>query len=188
MLETERTVLRPWTESDASDFLPVFGDHDAMRFWNTPLLATEDKVRAMIRRSRTASPKHHRAFAVVLKATGHAIGLVNYHHREPTNRRLEIGFITAPRFHRQGYTQEAVSALLSHCFTSLNTHRVEALTDPQNAGSRALLERIGFKQEGEPLRQRIILGSGTFGDQIVYSRLATDNGHGAIATPTQASA
>ena len=128
----------------------------------------------MISRSRAASPEQHQAFAVISKENGSVVGMVNFHHREPTNRRLEIGFITAPQYQRQGLTLEAVTALMTHCFVVLHTHRIEALTDPQNTGSRALLERAGFKQEGGCLRQRIILGNGSFGDQIVYSRLADD--------------
>lgn len=75
---------------------------------------------------------------------------------------------------RQGFAREAVSAFVMHCFEGLNTHRVEAMTDPDNLASRALLERVGFKQEGGRMRQRIILGNGRFGDQLVFARLADD--------------
>jgi len=44
---------------------------------------------------------------------------------------------------------------------------------PENQ-SRYEKSGLGFKQEGGPLRQRIVHGNGTFGDQIIYALLASD--------------
>lgn len=128
----------------------------------------------MIERSLAASVDQHQGFAIIQKDTSRAIGLVNYHHRETANRRLEIGFILAAEHQGQGFAHEAVSAFVIHCFKSLNSHRIEALTDPDNLASQTLLERTGFKREGDRLHQRIILGNGRFGDQLVYARLADE--------------
>jgi [ribosomal protein S5]-alanine N-acetyltransferase len=175
MLQTANTRLRSWSQEDADDLLAVFGDPQVMRFWNTPPATSVADVRAMIGRSIAASEDHHKGFAIVLRETGRVVGFINYHHREAAHRRLEIGFILAAAHQQRGLAREVVSAFLTYCFGELQSHRVEALTDPMNIGSRTLLERVGFKQEGGLLRQRIILGNGHFGDQIVYARLVSDS-------------
>jgi ribosomal-protein-alanine N-acetyltransferase len=38
--------------------------------------------------------------------------------------------------------------LLDHCFTSLDTHRIEARIEPGNHASIGLAEALGFVQEG----------------------------------------
>ena len=69
---------------------------------------------------------------------------------------------------------EAVSTFVGFCFDELASNPIEAFTDPKNVASGRLLARLGFKQEGGPLRQRIVHGNGTFGDQIIYALLASD--------------
>ena len=54
--------------------------------------------------------------------------------------------------------QEAVSAILTHCFTALNTHRVEAEIEPGNVRSARLAQRLGFKPEGL-LRDRLFVAN-----------------------------
>jgi ribosomal-protein-alanine N-acetyltransferase len=175
-IHTERTSMRPWNEDDASDLFEVFSSPEAMRFWNAPPTPSVDAVRANIARSIAAPAEVHKSFAIILRETGRAIGLVNYHHREPANRRLEIGYILSPAHQGRGLAHEAVSAFVTFCFIEFACNRVEALTDPENVASSKLLERLGFKCEGGPLRQRILLGDGTFGDQVVYALLASERG------------
>jgi RimJ/RimL family protein N-acetyltransferase len=54
--------------------------------------------------------------------------------------------------------QEAVSAVLSHCFATLDTHRVEAEIEPDNVRSARLAQRLGFQQEGL-LRDRLFVAN-----------------------------
>ena len=82
--------------------------------------------------------------------------MINYHARQPSNRRLALGCILIPRFQGRGYTQEAVGAVLAHCFTTLNTHRIEAEIEPENVRSVRLAQRLGFQREGL-LRDRLFV-------------------------------
>jgi len=52
--------------------------------------------------ARATSPHSHQAWAVAEERADRCIGMVNYHHREAHNRRLEIGYILAPSHQRQG--------------------------------------------------------------------------------------
>ena len=174
VLETPRLTLRPWCEDDAAAMHVIFGDPEAMRFWNTaPSRCAEDLLPG-IRRSVSAPPEFHAAWAVVLKETGVPIGFLNYHHREVSNARLEIGYILARAFWGQGLAGEAVSALLDHCFGAPEVNRVEALIDPDNAASVRLAERMGFQLESGRMRQRLKMPDGRFADSLMYGLLAAD--------------
>ena len=86
------------------------------------------------------------------KRSNRCIGMVNYHHRQARNGKLEIGYIMALAMQRRGLMTEAVMALLAYCFGELAVNRVEALIRPDNAASIQLAERLGFRCEGGPLR------------------------------------
>jgi len=174
VLETARLTLRPWAEEDAAAMLVIFSDTDAMRFWDTPPSRSEADVLQVIRRSRAAPPEFHAAWAVVLKQTGRAMGFVNYHHRELRSCRLEIGYILARTFWRQGLAAEAVSALLDHCFCDLQSNRIEALIDPANQASIRLAERLGFRLESGLMRQRLKMPDGRFAGLLMFGLLAAD--------------
>jgi|GEM_PF-4645463 len=81
--------------------------------------------------------------------------MINYHQRQPWNRRLELSWILAPAFWRQGLMTEAARIVLHHCLTELDTHRVEATIEPENTASRALAAKLGFVLESGPLRDRL---------------------------------
>ncbi len=171
LLKSDRLLLRPWIEKDAPELLAAFGDPETMRFWNTPPLRTAGELADQITRSRSASPDQHAAWAVLLKEEGRVVGMVNYHHRDLRNRRLEVGFIACPAYQRQGYMREAVRALIQHCFVTLDVHRIEAMIAPQNTRSVALVERLGFKLEGGPLRDRLALAGDSWMSVLVYALL-----------------
>jgi ribosomal-protein-alanine N-acetyltransferase len=163
--------LRPWSEADAEAMLPLFSDAAVMRFWSTPPVVSLDLMRAQICRSVAASPDLHAAWLVALKPTGAAIGFVNYHHREIGNRRLEIGYLIGSGHWRQGFAAEAIRALIAHCFDALFTHRIEATVDPANVASIHLLERLGFRCEGGPMRARLWTSNGRSLDAMMYALL-----------------
>ena len=94
------------------------------------------------------------------KRSDRCIGMVNYHHREARNEKLEIGYILAPAQQGRGLMTEAVAALVAYCFGELAAHRIEALIHPDNTASIRLVERLGFLCEGGPLRDRWRRGDG----------------------------
>jgi RimJ/RimL family protein N-acetyltransferase len=60
-------------------------------------------------------PHSYQAWAIAEKRGNRCVGMVNYHHREPHNQRLEIGYILAPS---QGPMTEALQALVAYRFES----------------------------------------------------------------------
>lgn len=68
---------------------------------------------------------------------------------------------------------EAPRIVLHHCFTELDTHRVEATIEPENTASRALAAKLGFVLESGPLRDRLC-ADGQFRSVLMYGLLRPD--------------
>jgi ribosomal-protein-alanine N-acetyltransferase len=172
-LEGQRLVLRPLRDSDAEALHVAYGDAETMRYWD--MLPSRDVLQtaARIGRSLGVGEFWHGIWAVIRRHDDRFVGIVNYHHREPWNRRLELGWMLAAPYRGQGFMNEAVTLVLRHCFTAMEVHRVEASINPLNTASRALAIRLGFRQESEVLRDRLCV-DGVFQDMILYGMLVSD--------------
>lgn len=112
------------------------------------------------------------AFTVRRLADDRIVGLTNYLHLDPANRRLEIGGTWyAASAQRTAVNTETKLLLLTRAFTELECLAVELRTHSANAASRAAIERLGAKLDGV-LRHHVIMPDGSLRDTAVYSILA----------------
>ena len=160
-LDTARLRLRCLTIEDAPAAHQAYGDPGVMRFWDMPPSIDLEETERRLKRSLSVEPHWHATWAVLARPDGQLpdnqfIGMINYHARQPWNRRLALGWILISRFQRRGFMEEAVRAVLTHCFNTLNTHRVEAEIEPDNLRSARLAQRLGFQREGL-LRDRLFV-------------------------------
>ena len=175
-LATKRLRLRQFESRDVEGLHTCFGDREAMRYWNFPPCETQAESERWVKiLEKNTSPYAFLAWALADKRSDRCIGMVNYHHREAQNRRLEVGYILAPAQQGRGLMTEAMQALLAYCFEELSVHRVQALIHPDNGASIALAKRLGFRCEGGPLRDYWRVGDG-FLDVMMYALLAGERG------------
>jgi ribosomal-protein-alanine N-acetyltransferase len=151
---TDRLRLRRLVLEDAPGLHLAYSGPDSMRFWDGPPSRSVAETEERIGRSLSTDPSWHVAWALLARQNAQFIGMVNYHGRQDAHRRLALGWILVPRYERQGYTAEALEALLRYCFQTLRMHRVEAEIEPANWRSIRLAERVGFRSEGL-LRDRL---------------------------------
>lgn len=83
-----------------------------------------------------------------------------------------IGYWIGRPFARQGYMREAIGALVHHAFTAMDLSRVEAACLPENAASRGVLEKSGFKYEG--VAQSYLQIDGRWRNHVLYANLRGD--------------
>ncbi|MBN2630437.1 MAG: GNAT family N-acetyltransferase [Rhodobacteraceae bacterium] len=83
-----------------------------------------------------------------------------------------IGYWVAEPFTRRGYMREAILAVVHHAFTVLDLSRIEAACLPENAASRGVLEKTGFKYEG--VAQSYLQINGRWRNHVLYSALRAD--------------
>ncbi|TAG26434.1 MAG: N-acetyltransferase [Rhodobacterales bacterium] len=83
-----------------------------------------------------------------------------------------LGYWIGQPFSRQGYMREAILALTHHAFTRLDLSRMEAACLPENAPSRGVLEKCGFKYEG--VAQSYLQINGRWRNHVLYANLRGD--------------
>ncbi|PCD01593.1 GNAT family N-acetyltransferase [Sphingomonas spermidinifaciens] len=141
-LRTARLVLRRRTPADAEALFPAFADVEAMRYWSCAPHANVEETHADFARNGGG----WRVWAITPAGSGTAIGFVAAGEKRQGNV-SELGYMLARAHWGRGFAGEAVSAVIDRVFAE-GQRRVFADTDPDNAASRALLERLGFRLEG----------------------------------------
>lgn len=142
VIETERLRLRKREVRDADALHASFADSGLMHWWSSGPHESLDETRADFARE----DREWRAWAITLKGDDTAIGFVAAGERRQGNV-TEIGYMLAREHWGAGIAREAISAVIDRIFAE-GQRRVFADTDPDNAPSRALLEKLGFKLEG----------------------------------------
>ncbi|HYO15334.1 MAG TPA: GNAT family protein [Thermoanaerobaculia bacterium] len=108
-------------------------------------------------------------FAIVIAATGEAVGMSGYLEIRPEHRALEIGRTWIARaWQGTRVNPESKYLLLRHAFETLGALRVQFKTDLNNLHSQRAIEKLGARREGV-LRCYQTRSNGTVRDTVVYS-------------------
>ncbi|MCZ4353266.1 GNAT family protein [Roseovarius aestuarii] len=83
-----------------------------------------------------------------------------------------LGYWVGENHARQGYMREAIQATAHYAFERLDLSRIEAACLPENAASRGLLEKCGFKYEG--VAQSYLQIDGRWRTHVLYAALRMD--------------
>jgi N-acetyltransferase len=113
-------------------------------------------------------------FAVILLASGQAIGWTTYLDIVTEDERLEIGYTWYGReYWRSAVNTEAKLLLLTYAFEDLGMGRVQWKTDNLNQRSQQAVARLGAQREGV-LRRHRRRNDGTWRDSVYFSMLAEE--------------
>ncbi len=147
MLETERLILRRFTEAETDAIFAMRSDAEFMRFIK-PVETRRETVSWMRMVSRYWETENFGFWAVIFKETGNVIGWsgtwVLWETKEP-----EIGFAIARGLWGKGFGTEAAGFALKYTFENRGAERVVALTMPENLASRRVMEKLGMRFDEE---------------------------------------
>jgi ribosomal-protein-alanine N-acetyltransferase len=90
----------------------------------------------------------------------------------------DLGYWIDESFQKRGLMTEGVRAVLAFAFDELGLHRVQAAIMPHNLASLRVVEKLGFRREGEAAAYLRIAGK--WEDHILFAILA---GEKPAATP-----
>ncbi|UWQ13526.1 GNAT family N-acetyltransferase [Aliiroseovarius sp. M344] len=82
------------------------------------------------------------------------------------------GYWVGERFARQGFMREGLEAMVHYAFNELDLSRLEAGCLPENAASRGVLEKVGYKYEG--VAQSYLQINGRWRNHVLYANLRSD--------------
>jgi ribosomal-protein-alanine N-acetyltransferase len=83
-----------------------------------------------------------------------------------------VGYWIGAPYARQGFMREALAAVVHHAFAAMDLSRIEAACLPENAPSRGVLEKTGFKYEG--VAQAYLQINGRWRNHVLYANLRGD--------------
>ncbi|SOC02109.1 GNAT family N-acetyltransferase [Rhodobacter maris] len=83
-----------------------------------------------------------------------------------------LGYWVGARYARQGYMREAIAAVVDYAFGPMDLSRIDAACLPENAASRGVLEKSGFKYEG--VAQSYLQINGRWRNHVLYANLRAD--------------
>jgi aminoglycoside 6'-N-acetyltransferase len=149
-LYTERLVVRAYTPADASRYAAIRSDPDVARYqgWSVPFpLERAERFMADLQGVQAPPPGEWFSVAICDAASGEVIGDVAVH-RDGSFPTAEIGYTLEPAWWGRGLATEAVGAVIGWLFDTQGLRRIEAQTHPDNAGSIAVLCKLGFVHEG----------------------------------------
>jgi ribosomal-protein-serine acetyltransferase len=112
-------------------------------------------------------------FSALVRWKGKPVGAVGLHYISTQRSQTEIGYWMDRAHWGRGLMTRCVRGLLAHVFDELGLNRVEIRCDVDNAASRRIPEKLGFRQEGV-LRDASLLAAGRRGDLVVYGLLARE--------------
>lgn len=146
MIETERLILRPWEESDATALFKYASDPDIGPIAGWPPHTSVEHSLEIIR-TVFAAPE---TYAAVLKETGEPVGSCgimfseSLHSADMKQDEAEIGYWIGKPYWGQGLIPEAVRALLARSFGDLHLDAVWCGYYDGNIKSRRVIEKCGF--------------------------------------------
>lgn len=159
-IETQRLILRAWTEGDA-EALYRYAKDPAVGLstgW-PPHSSVEHSL--MIIREVLSVPE---SYAIILKETNEPIGSVGFifgegiHSRDRQDGDAEIGYWIGVPHWGQGLVPEAVQALLEYGFCKLQLRRIWAGYYHGNSQSRRVMEKCGFRPHHTEEGKHTLLG------------------------------
>lgn len=169
----ESSFLRLLEESDAGDLYCLIEANRAHLARWLPWAAgqTLEDTLAFIVRTREQLAGND-GFQTAIVAGGEIVGIVGYHGVDWGNRTTSLGYWLSEQSQRRGTMSAAVRLLTDHALSTWKLNRVEIRAAVDNRRSRAIPERLGFRQEGVLREVERVAGRPL--DLAVYSMLSAD--------------
>ncbi|MFC3628935.1 GNAT family N-acetyltransferase [Paracoccus angustae] len=176
-LETERIVLRLPSHADFHAWVSLRqSSRDFLTPWE-PVWSPDHLTRkSFVNRVYWAARASRGGTALPLflvRRDGILLGAITLDNiRRGPAQSGTIGYWIGQPHARQGYMREAIGILVHHAFTAMDLSRVEAACLPENAASRGVLEKSGFKYEG--VAQSYLQIDGRWRNHVLYANLRGD--------------
>jgi [ribosomal protein S5]-alanine N-acetyltransferase len=149
VIETDRLLLRTFTEDDAPLIYELNLDPEVTRYTHDPMTDIEQAKKVLV---EVILPQYalynHGRWAVHLKPALEFLGWSGLKYI-PDRDEIDLGYRYMKRFWGKGYATEAAYACLQHGFQRLNMQRIVGRALPGNAGSIKVLENCGMQYVGE---------------------------------------
>ncbi|MFD6228368.1 GNAT family N-acetyltransferase [Streptomyces sp. NPDC060232] len=149
-ISTDRLVLRPFEEEDATALAEMMNDENITAWTSAPYPYTQADAYAWATRDSHTERAEGRGivFAVTEFLTQRLVGIVHLRNTNWRTRATEVGYVTAPWARGEGYASESVLAVAQWLFREQAFERLELRTAADNTASQQVAQKIGCISEG----------------------------------------
>src|ERR1700677_4247530 len=160
----DRVHLEPWEPSSEADWTA----RHSVSMW--PAVCS----------SLRAEARNGRMLPYVIELDGHYCGQLTIGNvTHGALRSAWIGYWVSSTVTGRGVATGALALGLDHCFGPVMLHRVEATVRPENVASRAVLGKVGFREEG--LLRRYLEVDKAWRDHLLVA-ITVEEVHGSVAS------
>lgn len=148
ILETERLLLRKISTDDAEFMLQLLNEPSFIQNIGDRGVRTLEDANAYIVNGPAASYSRNGfgLYLVLLKETNEPIGICGLVKRNGLDD-VDIGYAFLPKFWSKGFAFESARAVKDYAKNVVGLRRIVAITDPANAGSIRVVEKLGLRFE-----------------------------------------
>lgn len=145
---TERTIAETLTTDDAPFILALTQTEGWIRYIGDNAFTSIEEVENYITDGFLKTYLVHGFGYYLLRAVdGTPIGIAGFLKKNYLQN-PDFGFAFMPDYHGRGYATEACRAVLKYGIETFGFERLDAVTLPSNKPSIALLENLGFTEQG----------------------------------------
>ena len=144
-LETARLKLRPYTEADVGELLPLIGTREVAA--TTLRIAHPYTEKDATDFLALCQDPNKLWLAITLQTDGRQIGGIGMRLDDP-HQHAELGYWLGLPYWGQGYGTEAAREMLRYGFEDLRLHRIFASHFRHNPASGRILVKLGMRHEG----------------------------------------
>ncbi len=173
-IQTNRLILREFEDEDWVSVHEYAKDAEVSRYmeWGPN---TEKETRNFVKGARTFrrdDPRRHYEMAIMHKEDKKLVGGCGLTIFDAGMRQAALGYTLHREYWNKGIATEAASCLVRYGFEELGLHRIHATCDVLNIGSAAVMKKLGMRQEGHFLEERLIKGS--WRNTFLYAILSSE--------------
>lgn len=150
-IETERLLIRDFTEADFDAVYAYGSDPEVVRYMVFPLSTPESTYEHLARCMAQVhqQPRTSYDLGVALKATNQVIGGISLGVVDRERGEGAFSYLFNRAVWGQGYATEALRAMVRFGFAQLALTRLADSCDVRNIASARVMEKCGFRCEGE---------------------------------------
>lgn len=166
-IETDRLVIRDYTEADLNDMHRLWSDKKTMYYLDDILCNTIEDTAEYLKNGLENADGHY--FCICDKATENYMGSIGYTiiDTTPLGKTVHMGYMLLPEYHKHGYMPEATKKVIEFAFAKDDCIRINSGCHKDNDASRKVLEKAGFRKEGE--RIKAVYHDGIMKDRLEYA-------------------
>jgi ribosomal-protein-alanine N-acetyltransferase len=149
-LQSQRLGFRWRSQDDLPLLRELWGDIEVTKFFGGPFPEEEIQRRLQIEQDRGIA-HFFQYWPMHLRADGEFVGCCGLRPYKLEEGIPELGFHLRPKFWGRGVAPEAATAVINYAFQTLGAKALSAGHHPENANSKKVLERIGFRYSHDEL-------------------------------------